>query len=110
MLKGLNMQIAPNLEAQSALAGCSVHKTATTPATAITAAARLPIPCAGAPPVDSGTEGPVREAEPLAPAALAAPEASMLPLARTVDVMPDSVAMAAVVVITEVFVQEQEES
>ena len=77
-----------------------------TPATAITAAARLPTPWLEAPPVDSASDDPVAVADPLEPAD---PPAPAVPEARKVDVIPESLT-AAVVVMTAVFVQEQEES
>jgi hypothetical protein len=86
----------------------NLHRTATTPATAITAAATLPKPWLEAPPVELATDGPVADAD----ADSAGPEelvAPAVPLARKVDVIPEPAA-AAVVMMVEVFVQEQEES
>lgn len=85
----------------------NLYRTATTPATAITAAATLPKPWLEAPPVDCATDGSVADAD----ADSAGPEelvASAVPLARKVDVIPEPA--AAAVVMMEVFVQEQEES
>jgi hypothetical protein len=82
------------------------QRTATTPATAITAAARLPTPWLEAPPVDLATEDPVAEGDPAEPPE---PAADAVPDAMKVDVIPEPVT-AAVVVMTEVLVQEQEES
>lgn len=73
------------------------YSTATTPATAITAAARLPTPWVEAPPVDPAGDDPVALADAAAPP---------VPEARKVEEPPT----AAVVVLTEVNVQEQEES
>jgi hypothetical protein len=58
---------------------CEVYSTATTPATAMTAAARLPTLWLEAPPVDSGTDDPVAEGDPAEPAEPAAPG---VPVAR----------------------------
>jgi hypothetical protein len=58
---------------------CEVHSTATTAATAMTAAARLPTLWLEAPPVDSGTDDPVAEGDPAEPAEPAAPG---VPVAR----------------------------
>jgi len=82
---------------------CYVQRTATRPATAITAAARLPTPWVEAPPVDCEEDAPVAEADP------AAPERSEVPVAREADVIPEALE-PAVVVMTAVFVHEQEES
>jgi hypothetical protein len=81
-----------------------VQRTATRPATAITAAARLPTPWVEAPPVDCAEDAPVAEADP------AEPEPPEVPVAREADVIPEALESAVVVVITAVFVHEQEES
>ena len=99
------MKVLPNTETLSAYLQHDGHRTATTPATAMTAAARLPTPWLEAPPVDSAAEGPVADADPAEPAADAMPVLE----ATNVEVIPELVT-AAVVVMTAVFVQEQEES
>jgi hypothetical protein len=82
---------------------CYVQRTATRPATAITAAARLPTPWVEAPPVDCDEDAPVAEPD------LAEPEPPEVPVAREADVIPEALE-SALVVMTVVFVHEQEES